>query len=590
MGSAGQNGFHDIALAKGPGVVIGRSGASFGQVHFCSRDYWPHNTGLYVTDFKGNDPQFAYYLLKALDFDRYNSGSAQPSLNRNFIYPIPICVPEIAEQKAISAVLATLDEKIELNRRMNATLETMARTLFQSWFVDFDPVSAKLDESISPSLDTVAALFPAKFQDSPIGPVPKGWKVERFDAHITVERGLSYKGEGLRSDRTGLPMHNLNSVYEGGGYKHEGIKYYDGEYRDKHLLEPGDMIVTNTEQGFDHLLIGHAAIVPAIYGPKGLYSHHIYRVRHKPSSPFSPHYLVELFNNRRWHYWISGFSNGTTINMLPKDALEMPLLVVPPVELVKKFSALAGAVHLQIENNKQQSRTLAALRDTVLPKLLSGELRVAQAKEDVPNIVPFPDKTSKESPKKTTNEFVEAVVIAQLVRKLATPEHPLGRKRYNKFAYLAHRKADEDVSQHYLKKAAGPYSPWAKYGGPEKIAEKNGYVEQGKAGVFTGLVVGKKIEEIDRYLANYPVCAAIDWIVEKFRFKKNDDLELLATVDFAALDLRGEGKPLTREMIKQVILANKEWAPKLDRAIFSDTNVDRALAELATLFPATYQS
>jgi type I restriction enzyme S subunit len=250
--------------------------------------------------------------------------------------------------------------------------------LFKSWFVDFDPVRAKFEGREPPSLDkATAALFPAHFQDSAIGPVPKGWKVERFDAHIIAERGLSYNGAGLRNDGSGMPMHNLNSVYEGGGYKHEGIKYYAGEYRERHTLKPGDMIVTNTEQGFDHLLIGHAAIVPKCYGESGLFSHHIYRVRHTPSSPFSPHYLVELFNNRRWHYWISGFSNGTTINMLPMDALEMPMLVVPPTNLVKEFTDLAEAIHLRVETNLHQSRTLAALRDTLLPRLMSGELSVA---------------------------------------------------------------------------------------------------------------------------------------------------------------------------------------------------------------------
>ena len=327
------------------------------------------------------------YLLAVLThpaakayIESFNAGGSRRAITKGHIESFEIPLPPLADQKAIAAVLGALDDKIELNRRMNATLEAMARALFQSWFVDFDPVRAKLDGRHPPGPDkATAAFFPAKLQESPIGPVPKGWKVERFDAHITAERGLSYKGEGLRDDRTGLPMHNLNSIYEGGGYKHEGIKYYAGEYREKHLLEPGDMIVTNTEQGFDHLLIGHAAIVPASYGPKGIYSHHIYRVRRKPTSPFSPHYLVELFNNRRWHYWISGFSNGTTINMLPMDALEMPMLVVPPVELVKKFTALAEAAHLQAEDNKHQSRTLATLRDTLLPKLLSGELSVAAA-------------------------------------------------------------------------------------------------------------------------------------------------------------------------------------------------------------------
>jgi type I restriction enzyme S subunit len=296
------------------------------------------------------------------------------------IEELDIPSPPLVEQQSIAAVLGALDDKIELNRRMNATLEAMARALFQSWFVDFDPARAKLDGRTPAALDpTTAALFPDSFQDSPIGPVPKGWKVERFDAHITADRGLSYNGEGLRNDGTGLPMHNLNSIYEGGGYKHEGIKYYQGEYREKHLVEAGDMIVTNTEQGFDRLLIGHAAIVPRCFGPKGIFSHHIYRVRFKPSSPFNPHYLVELFNNRRWHYWISGFSNGTTINMLPIDALEMPLFVVPPKELVMTFTAIAQAARDQIENIIQQSRALATLRNTLLPKLLSGELSVTNA-------------------------------------------------------------------------------------------------------------------------------------------------------------------------------------------------------------------
>jgi type I restriction enzyme S subunit len=360
-------------------------------------DFAIKNIGLFKTKSEV-DGKWLYYFLRSKDAQQsireQSRGTPQQYIPLGALRDFPILVTDDpAEQKAIAAVLGALDDKIDLNRRMNATLEAMARALFQSWFVDFDPVRLRLsyDGQVRPTQENptglpaealakvgldpaTAALFPDSFQDSPLGPVPKGWKVERFDVHITADRGLSYKGEGLRDDRTGLPMHNLNSVYEGGGYKHEGLKYYAGEYREKHLLEPGDMIVTNTEQGFDHLLIGHAAIVPRCYGPKGIYSHHIYRVRHKPTSPFSPHYLVELFNNRRWHYWISGFSNGTTINMLPMDALEMPMLVVPPLELVKKFTALAEAAHIQVEDNKQQSRTLATLRDTLLPKLLSGEL------------------------------------------------------------------------------------------------------------------------------------------------------------------------------------------------------------------------
>jgi type I restriction enzyme, S subunit len=109
MGSAGQNGSHDISLAKGPGVVLGRSGASFGQAYYCERDYWPHNTALYVTDFRGNEPLFVFYFLSSIDFSRHNSGGAQQSLNRNFIYPIPVQVPRPAEQRTIAAALSDVD-------------------------------------------------------------------------------------------------------------------------------------------------------------------------------------------------------------------------------------------------------------------------------------------------------------------------------------------------------------------------------------------------------------------------------------------------------------------------------------------------
>jgi type I restriction enzyme, S subunit len=113
MGSAGLNGFHDKAIAKGPGVVLGRSGASFGQAHYCEQDFWPHNTALYVTDFRGNDPLFVFYFLSAIDFSRHNSGGAQQSLNRNFIATVPIGVPLPPEQRAIANALSNVDALLD---------------------------------------------------------------------------------------------------------------------------------------------------------------------------------------------------------------------------------------------------------------------------------------------------------------------------------------------------------------------------------------------------------------------------------------------------------------------------------------------
>ncbi|HEJ9650679.1 TPA: restriction endonuclease subunit S [Proteus mirabilis] len=141
MGSSGLTGWHNVSKCTGPGVVIGRSGNSMGVVSYSDSDFWPLNTCLYVTDFKGNDEKYIYYMLQQIDFDKFNSGSAQKSLNRNAVYPYNVMVTiDIEEQKSIGKILANFEDKITLNRQINQTLEQMAQTLFKSWFVDFDPV------------------------------------------------------------------------------------------------------------------------------------------------------------------------------------------------------------------------------------------------------------------------------------------------------------------------------------------------------------------------------------------------------------------------------------------------------------------
>src|ERR1035437_1074342 len=124
------------------------------------------------------------------------TGSAnQANISGSQIESLEVPLPPLAEQKAIAAVLGALDDKIELNRRMNATLEAMARALFQSWFVDFDPVRAKLDGRPPAALDpATAGLFPATFQDSPLGPIPHGWTVQRLPDAIEVNPRRSLKG------------------------------------------------------------------------------------------------------------------------------------------------------------------------------------------------------------------------------------------------------------------------------------------------------------------------------------------------------------------------------------------------------------
>jgi type I restriction enzyme S subunit len=328
------------------------------------------------------DSGFAYYLtqwegVRGYCISQMTGSSGRQRVPTTALSHLEVTIPPFDEQRAIASVLGALDDKIELNRRRNRTLEALARTVFQSWFVDFDPVRAKAagrtPAGLSPAL---AALFPASFNDSPLGPIPKGWGVTSLGEQVTATKGLSYKGEFLCEPGEGLPMHNLNSVYEGGGYKNEGLKWYRGEYRPGHLLEPGDVIVSNTEQGFDYLLIGFAAIVPERYGPRGLFSHHIYRIRPRPTSYLPAWFSYLLLRTPRFHEVVAGHSNGTTVNMLPLDGLQKPRFVLPPDGIVKRFGKLFLPTQQQLHSLHDESVTLAALRDALLPKLLSGELRV----------------------------------------------------------------------------------------------------------------------------------------------------------------------------------------------------------------------
>ena len=286
------------------------------------------------------------------------------------------------ERETIASILGALDDKIELNRRMNETLEEMVRAIFKSWFVDFDPVRAKAAGQQPHGLKPeIAALFPDAFEDSELGEIPWGWTITSLADQITAKKGLSYKGQYLCEPGEGLPMHNLNSVYEGGSYKNEGLKWYKGEYRPAHLLRPGDVIVTNTEQGFDYLLIGYAAIVPERYGQEGLFSHHIFRIQPEVKSYLPMWFTYLLLRTRRFHDVIAGYSNGTTVNMLPLDGLQKPKFVLPPEEIVEQFGRLFNPTQQRLESIYDENMFLAALRDTLLPKLISGELGVKGAEK-----------------------------------------------------------------------------------------------------------------------------------------------------------------------------------------------------------------
>lgn len=368
LGSFGVTGYHTEARAKGPGVTLGRSGASFGVVSFSPVDYWPLNTALYVTDFHGNDERFAYYLLKTIDFRRFNSGSAQPSLNRNHIHPLPIQVPPLAEQKAIAAILGAPDDKIEMNRRINETLEAMARAMFKSWFVDFDPFRAKM-EGREPGLPGyLTELFPDHFENSELGEIPAGWEVRPFSETVTVISGGTPKTSIADYWNGDIPWFSVvDAPCESDVFVIDTEKKITQAGIDAsatRILPQGTTIISARGTVGKLALVGvPMAMNQSCYGLQGI-----------EAGPYFTYFATrELVSVLRQH------SHGSVFDTITRNTLAGVPTVVPDKSVLDPFERLVAPVMERIRHNLQQSRTLATLRDALLPKLISGEIRVKDA-------------------------------------------------------------------------------------------------------------------------------------------------------------------------------------------------------------------
>ena len=367
MGSAGPNGTHSIALANGPGVVVGRSGASAGRVHFSAVDYWPHNTCLYVTDFLGNSPRFAYYLLQTLDLASFNSGSAQPSLNRNFLYAIPVKIPTRIEQDGIVALLQSLDDRITLLRETNATLEAIVQALFKSWFVDFDPVRAKMEGRTPEGMDeATAALFPDGFETSELGEMPRGWRVETLGSVCSyLNRGLSPK----YLEAGGVLVLNQKCVRDFTVDFSKGRRHDPSQRKiEGREVALGDVLVNSTGVG----TLGRVAQVLHLPEPVIADSHvTVVRAGSNLNWPYLGQFMV------RKQPEIEAMGEGSTGQTeLGRAKLASLAIVVPTVAVLNGFDDLVHPLKRRIAVNEGKAQTLSALRDTLLPRLISGQLRL----------------------------------------------------------------------------------------------------------------------------------------------------------------------------------------------------------------------
>lgn len=339
--------FHNVSKVKAPGVVTGRSG-TLGIVQYIEQDYWPLNTSLYVKDFKGNNPKFCYYFLQMMHLENFNAGAGVPTLNQNHLHKLKIKVPSTyQEQEKVASILSDYDTLIDINTKRIKLLEETARELYKEWFVRM--------------------RFPGHEQTKFVKGIPKGWIISTLQDFGRIETGKTpsmeraeyYEGDYLFIKTP--DMHNSMFVIN----STETLSEAGNNCQKKKLLPVNSIMVS---------CIGSTGVGEvAINAKKAHTNQQINSI---------------ILHNQEWLYWLYftceslkptiemyGATGSTMIN-LSKGKFENLKVVKPTNAIVEQFNKVESPLFEEIKNLQLQNHNLAATHDRLLPRLLSGELKV----------------------------------------------------------------------------------------------------------------------------------------------------------------------------------------------------------------------
>jgi len=391
-GSNGIYTYSDSALVQQHAVIIGRKG-SVGKVHLSAEKCWISDTAFYVIKDSLDESYFVYYLLSSLGLENMNTDAAVPGLNRDNAHRLEIKIPNSIE-KRINLVepLIKLDQKIHLNNQINQTLESIAQAIFKSWFIDFDPVRAKIAAKLEgknpelaamcaisgkseaeleqmakedfAELQATAALFPDELVESELGEVPKGWDAITLGNFLEIKRGGSPRPIQNFMAPTGYPWVKIADATADPSpflFKTKEFIIKEG-LRKTVYLKKGSLILTNSATpGLPKFLELDACIHDGwLYFPQ--------------KKHFSDNYLYFLFLKLRTQLVAQG--NGSVFTNLKTDILRNQVVLVPTKEVIEKFDFQVGKILEMMKTQCIQSSNLSDLRDTLLPKLLSGKVSV----------------------------------------------------------------------------------------------------------------------------------------------------------------------------------------------------------------------
>lgn len=346
VSSSGIKSTHNKAKVSGPGVIIGRKG-TLGTVFFCDGDYWPHDTTLWSKDFHGNDPAFVFYALKSGAFEKFDTGAANPTLNRNHIHGLPVGIPDVRTQKRIASILSAYDDLIENNRRRIVLLEEAARQLYKEWFVCF--------------------RFPGHEHTSIVDGVPEGWTVTTMNAMAqTVGGGTpSTKKPEFWDDAditwfSPTDLTNNDSLVLLDSAKKINERGLAGSSA-KMLPPETIMMSSRASVGFFGLYDGDACTNQGF-------------ISLIPKQDNTRMFL--LFNLIQRREEIIGLASGATYKEINKSTFRAMPIIVPTEDLLKDFEKLAYQNIQQVRLLMKSNDNLRRARDLLLPRLMNGDITV----------------------------------------------------------------------------------------------------------------------------------------------------------------------------------------------------------------------
>lgn len=349
--SNGILGYHNQYKCKAPGITIGRSG-TVGLPHYIEDDFFPHNTTLFIKDFKGNLPRYIYYLIENLKLNDWKSGSGVPTLNRNHLHPIEIKAhTNLNDQKQIAKVLSDLDAKIEINNKINQELEALSKTIYVYWFVQFDFP----DANGKPYKSSGGKMV---YNEELKREIPEGWEVKPLTEEMDLQYGFPFSTKLFNEEEIGIPIIRIRDIQNG------TISYYSTEsVHEKYKLNKGDVLV-----GMDgNFHINYWNLENCYLNQRCL------RIRSKSNSisETQARYMIEPYIQARE----KNVSRTTVAHLSARDINDLRV-VIAHSELQKKSNRFFKSNLKKIVSNREENKKLTKLRDWLLPMLMNGQVTV----------------------------------------------------------------------------------------------------------------------------------------------------------------------------------------------------------------------